>query len=249
MRGLRGRLYGRGVQVYTVVSGVFGARCSVIADAGACVVVDPGALVTASVVSVVEERGLAPCGVLLTHGHVDHTWDAADVADALGVPVWVHAADAYRLADPFGTLGPLGGAAHDPSGPLAQALAAAGADPRAYRAPSDIRTFGTAELVVGRDDDVVLPLGALAVRARHAPGHTEGSTIYLVDGPPALAFTGDVLFAGTIGRTDLPGGDDARMRATLREVVARLDPELVVLPGHGPTSTVADELARNPFLR
>ncbi|AEI12102.1 MBL fold metallo-hydrolase [Cellulomonas gilvus] len=239
------------MDVLTVVSPVFGARCSVLVEGRSCVVVDPGALVADQVVALVAERGLAAHGVLLTHGHVDHTWDAAEVAERLDVPVRLHAADAYRLADPFGTLGPLGGAAHDPAGPLAQALLAVGADPRTYRAPRDVRAFGSAvppEDVDGRDADVRLELGELVVVARHAPGHTEGSTLYLLEADGPLAFTGDVLFAGTIGRTDLPGGDGARMHATLRDVVAALDPATVVVPGHGPTSTMAAELAGNPFL-
>jgi len=231
-----------------VVSPVFGARTSVlVADGGACVVVDAGALVAETVASLVEERGLTPRAVVVTHGHADHVWDAGVLAERLGVAVHVHARDAYRLADPFGTLGVLGGAAHDPQGPLAQSLAAVGVDPAAYVAPADLRTFGTAsdEGASERDADVELDLGGLVLVARHAPGHTEGSTLYLVDD---VAFTGDVLFAGTVGRTDLPGGDPQVMARTLREVVARLDPATQVVPGHGPTSDVARELATNPFL-
>ncbi|MBT0995014.1 MBL fold metallo-hydrolase [Cellulomonas sp. DKR-3] len=265
------------MDVLTIISPVFGARCSVlVADGGACVVVDPGALVADHVVAAVVERGLRPRAVLLTHGHVDHTWDAAEVAERLDVPVLLHARDAYRLDDPFGTLGSLGGAAHDPDGPLAQALALVGVDAAAYRRPADVRPFGTppggfapdvpvpagtqpverpsdehesdergSGISTPRDEDVDLDLDGITVVARHAPGHTEGSTLYLVAG---LALTGDVLFAGTIGRTDLPGGDGPTMARTLREVVARLDPGLQVLPGHGPTSDVAAELAANPFL-
>lgn len=239
------------VELLTVLSPVFGARTSVlVADDGACVVVDAGALVADAVAALVEERGLAPQGVLVTHGHADHVWDAGPLARRLGVAVHVHARDAYRLADPFGTLGVLGGASHDPAGPLAQALAAVGADPAAFERPDDLRTFGTPRDAAPddageRDEDVRLELGSIAVVARHAPGHTEGSTLYLVDG---LAFTGDVLFAGTVGRTDLPGGDPAVMTRTLRDVVARLDPATQVVPGHGPTSEMRRELATNPFL-
>ena len=236
------------MDVLTVISPVFGARTSVLVGGdGACVVVDAGALVADAVVELVASRGLVPQAVLLTHGHVDHTWDAGPLAQRLGVAVHVHARDAYRLADPFGTLGVLGGAPHDPSGPLAQALVTAGVHPGAYVPPSDVRTFGSRsdEGAGERDDDVVLEVGALRVVARHAPGHTEGATLYVVDG---IVCTGDVLFAGTIGRTDLPGGDGDVMARTLHDVVARLDPALVVLPGHGPTSDVARELASNPFL-
>ncbi|WP_028048437.1 MBL fold metallo-hydrolase [Cellulomonas sp. URHD0024] len=236
------------MQVITVVAPVFGARCSVLVhDDGTCVVVDAGAGVADEVVDVVATRGLRPAAVLATHGHVDHTWDAARLSNTFDVPVVLHAADAYRLADPFGTLGVLGHAVHDPRGPLAQALAAADLDPSTYKAPTRIETFGAA--TGPRQADVALELGGLRIVARHAPGHTEGSTLYLVDADAdRLAFTGDVLFAGTIGRTDLPGGDLATMERTLREVVALLAPDTVVIPGHGPTSTIAAELADNPFL-
>jgi len=237
------------MEVLSVVSSVFGARCTVVvADDRSCVVVDPGVGVTAEVVAYVRANGLTPVAVLATHGHVDHTWDAADLCAALDVPLHVHAADEHRLHDPFGTLGPLGSASHAPSGPLGQAIAAAGLDPAAYATPADVRTFGSID-GAGRDDDVELQLGGTRIVARHAPGHTEGSTLYLleIDGE-AVAFTGDVLFAGTIGRTDLPGGDEARMATTLREVCGALDPATVVVPGHGPTTDIATELARNPYL-
>ncbi|MBB2921839.1 MBL fold metallo-hydrolase [Cellulomonas cellasea] len=270
------------MQILTVVAPVFGTNCYVVvADDGTCVVVDAGAGVAGPVRDAVTGRGLRCVAVLATHGHVDHTWDAAELSEAFDVPVYVHAADAYRLDDPFGTLGL--GASHDPGGPLAQALTAAGARPESYRRPERVETFGGAAGEGGRSADVVLALGGVRVVARHAPGHTQGSTLYLlgaapeaVDGAPAaragnagtaraaagaggagsaaagggdlVALTGDVLFAGTIGRTDLPGGDGAVMAATLRDVVAALPPHTVVLPGHGPSSRVATELVGNPYL-
>jgi len=78
-----------------------------------------------------------------------------------------------------------------------------------------------------------------------APGHTEGSTLYRLD---EVVLTGDVLFAGSVGRTDLPGGSGRVMGETLRDVVRALDPALAVVPGHGPTTTVGHELETNPFL-
>jgi hydroxyacylglutathione hydrolase len=158
------------------------------------------------------------------------------------------------------------------SGALARELAGLGFALESYRIPARVEDFET------RDGSADLTFGAVTLRAVHAPGHTVGSTLYVLDlpgsgvdqdggsgsvddpdrtarygaapdrTPSGIAFTGDVLFAGAIGRTDLPGGDDATMRATLRDVVARLDPGLAVVPGHGPTTTVARELAANPFL-
>ena len=218
-----------------------------VAQDGACVVVDPGAGAGAQVRALVAARGLTPRAVLVTHGHADHTWDAPALSRDLDVPVLLHAGDAYRLEDPFGTLGVLD-PRHDPSGPLAQALRGAGVDVASWRVPERVEPFGTAG--AGRTADVELDLGGVRVLARHAPGHTEGSTMYLVDGgdPDPVVLSGDVLFAGGIGRTDLPGGDPAAMAATLRDVVATLPPGSRVLPGHGPATDVATELSTNPYL-
>lgn len=231
------------VTARTVVAPVFGTNCYVVgADGGPCIVVDAGAGVASGVREVVAQHHLQPVAVLATHGHVDHTWDAAELSEAFGVPVVLHESDAYRLGDPFGTLG-LGGS-HDVAGPLAQALRSFGIDPSAYRVPGEVETFST----VG-GEPVDLGLDGLSVRALHAPGHTQGSTLYLVeiDGEPAV-LSGDVLFAGTIGRTDLPGGDGVTMAATLRDVVLGLDPSARVLPGHGPETRLDLERRRNPYL-
>lgn len=223
---------------------MFGTNCYLLSTpGGACVIVDTGAGTAHDVVALVRSLGLEAVAVLATHGHADHTWDAAAVCDELGVPLLIHEADAYRVADPFGTLG-LGASDGAASGPLAQALRGTGIDPRTYRAPTRVVTFTTRPGVAGD-----LGLGDLGLRALHAPGHTEGSTFYLVDltsGPAAL--TGDVLFAGTIGRTDLRGGDGAVMARTLRDVVPLIAPDARVYPGHGPATSLAAERRSNPFL-
>jgi hydroxyacylglutathione hydrolase len=237
------------MDLFTVVAPVFGTNCYIVVGPDrTCVVVDAGAGVAAEVRRLVAARDLTPVAVLATHGHVDHTWDAAELASAFGVPFVIHTSDAYRLQDPFGTLGSLG-ASHDAGGPLAQALADVGADPASYRSPDRIERFGGPLDTHGRSADEVLQLGGVRLVARHAPGHTEGSTIYLLDAEPGVALTGDVLFAGTIGRTDLPGGDTVVMSSTLRDVVRTLAPDTVVLPGHGPSSRLDVELRGNPYLR
>ena len=216
--------------IRTLAAPLLGASCHVVPDGDGCVVVDPGAGVAGQVREAVAAAGLVPHAILLTHGHLDHTWDAAELSDAWGVPVLVHEDDAYRLADPLGSLGPLG-----------TQLAAMAGSPTGPAVPARVETF--------RADDEVPRIVVGHVRALHAPGHTEGSTVFLVDGAgdEPIALTGDVLFAGTIGRCDLPGGDERAMAATLRRL-ARLDVATRVLPGHGPRTTIGDELATNPYL-
>lgn len=223
----------------TVVSPFLGTNCYVVsAPDGRTVVIDPGAGVVGDLLALVHDHALAPVALLATHGHVDHTWSAAALGSAWGVPLVLHEADAYRLADPFGTLGPLGAQL----APLAGTLG----DP--YREPADVRTF--------RADGPVPAAEAVGLRLLHSPGHTEGSTVYVLGAEDASAegaapgalFTGDVLFAGTVGRTDLPGGDPELMRASLARL-RTLAPTAQVLPGHGAASTIGAERAANPYLR
>ncbi|MGW8566576.1 MBL fold metallo-hydrolase [Isoptericola sp. NPDC055881] len=230
------------MRILLVVAPVFATNCCVVVagptgrDAD-CVVVDAGAGTAPEVERLVTERGLTPRAVLATHGHVDHTWDAAALCARYDVPLRLHSADAYRLTDPFGTLG-VDGSDPGVSGALAQALAGTGRQADDYRVPAAVEPFD------GSNVDVVA--GGVRLRALHAPGHTEGSTLFVA---PGVVLAGDVLFPGGVGRTDLPGGDPAIMARTLRDVVGRLDPTLDVVPGHGPTTTVGHELATNPYLR
>ncbi|MBD5787577.1 MBL fold metallo-hydrolase [Cellulosimicrobium terreum] len=241
--------------VHVVVAPVFGTNCAVVsAGDGQCVVVDAGAGVADDVAELVRARGLVPRAVLATHGHVDHTWDAATLCERFDVPLVLHAADAYRLADPFGTIerpGPGATGGRLVSGPLGAALRAAGARAEDYREPRVVEPFdGPAGVGIDLGSALGLGTGHQFLRAVPAPGHTEGSTLYLVGAPgDGVVLAGDVLFAGSVGRTDLPGGDGATMARTLRDVVGHLDPRWDVLPGHGPATTMARELGTNPFLR
>jgi glyoxylase-like metal-dependent hydrolase (beta-lactamase superfamily II) len=111
-----------------------------------------------------------------------------------------------------------------------------------FAEPSEVR-----ELV----DGATVELAGLRFIADHAPGHTEGSTAFrlLETGAQPLMCSGDLLFAGAIGRTDLPGGDPAAMDASLARVVLTQPDEMLVLPGHGETTTIGTERRVNPFLR
>jgi glyoxylase-like metal-dependent hydrolase (beta-lactamase superfamily II) len=191
------------------------------------VVIDPGLDVVERLESVLAEHRVHPAAVLLTHGHLDHTFSVAPVCGARGITAYIHPGDRELLADPTKGL----------SADLKQLFGGR----LSYAEPEDV-----AELV----DGTVLEIAGLTMTVAHAPGHTRGSVLFHSPGDEApICFSGDVLFAGSIGRTDLPGGDYGMMLDSLREKILPLADETLVLPGHGPATTIGRERAANPFLR
>jgi glyoxylase-like metal-dependent hydrolase (beta-lactamase superfamily II) len=215
-------------------AGPWGTNCWVVAPAAGeqCVIVDPGKDAVDGIDEVVREHGLQPVAVLLTHGHIDHVWSVVPVCGARGIPAYIHGDDVYRLADPMGSI----------AGQTAQMLEEMSGGRLTTAEPDDIRVL---------TDGVGLDLAGLQLTVDHAPGHTEGSVMFRRAGDgelPPILLSGDVLFEGSIGRTDLPGGDHAAMLTSLRDKVLPLDDETVVLPGHGGTTTIGRERAANPYL-
>ena len=215
-------------------AGPWGTNCYVIApQAGEqCVIVDPGKDSVAGIEEAVREHGLSPVAVLLTHGHIDHVWSVVPVCGARGIPAYLHPDDRGMLSDPMSGI----------SEQTRQALASMTGDRLPASEPDDLRPLS---------DGVVLELAGLRLVVEHAPGHTRGSVMYRREGElgvPPLLLSGDVLFEGSIGRTDLPGGDHAAMLRSLSTKVLPLDDETVVLPGHGETTTVGRERIANPYL-
>lgn len=210
-------------------AGPWQTNCYVVATGpGApCVIIDPGMAAVAGVRDVVDDLHLHPVAVLVTHGHMDHMWSVLPVATGYGIPAVIHRSDRHLLTDP--------GAAVSPE--TAAALPA-------MLGPGE--RFAEPDEVILAEPDLRLDLAGLAVTIRHAPGHTAGSVMFDVDGD--AVFTGDVLFAGAIGRTDLPGGSPTDMERTLREQVLTLADHYRVLPGHGPETTIATERRSNPYL-
>lgn len=209
----------------------FDTNCYVVAPAPGeeCVVVDPGVEVGPRLDEILRERRLRPVAVLLTHGHIDHTFSVAPVCGARGIPAYIHPADRELLADPAKGFSP---AVHQLFGGRLQ-----------WTEPDDVAELG---------DGVPLTLAGLQLTVDHAPGHTPGSVMFRLPGsgePQEVCFSGDVLFAGSIGRTDLPGGDHPTMLRSLASKVLSLADDTVVLPGHGPQTTIGRERATNPFLR
>ncbi|MDR1852410.1 MAG: MBL fold metallo-hydrolase [Propionibacteriaceae bacterium] len=215
------------------VTGPWQANCYVVGkNPGECVVIDPGVYAFDTLAESLPAQGLTPKAVIATHGHIDHIADAAKLADRYQVALWIHPADRHLLTDPASGLGA------DSIALLQQVL------PGPFTEPAAVELY--------EDGDVVSAAG-LDFSITHAPGHTEGSSLLTIDyegeGPSHVVFTGDVLFAGSIGRTDMPGGSKEQMDATLRGPVWQLPDTSAILPGHGPQSVMAAERASNPFLR
>ena len=220
------------MRIHTVPVSPWQANCHLLAagDGAAgshCLVVDPGVMGSEVIVSALDQLGWIPDSILATHGHLDHVGAAATLAAVWEVPVSCAVADHPMLLTPSLGLGP-------GSVPLIEQVL--GADELAR--PAQLR------------DHERFEAAGLTVTPHSAPGHTPGSTVLeITDGLETVFLTGDVIFQGTIGRTDLPGGDMAQMRSTLRRLVALLPTDAVLLPGHGATTTMAAELQHNPYLR
>ena len=193
-----------------------------------CFVVDPGITAQAAVNEVLSSRGLRPVAILATHGHLDHVGDAHLLAAAHEIPVYLAEADQHLLTRPGDGLGPHGNA-------MMRQLTGGETLP----AINDVRDYPESFELLG-----------MTITPFAAPGHTKGSVLLEVTGETGtIVFTGDVLFAGTIGRTDLPGGSMDEMRDSLRRIVERYSPQTPLLPGHGQPTGMEMELASNPYLQ
>jgi hydroxyacylglutathione hydrolase len=205
-------------------AGPWQTNCWVVAPAAGeqCVVIDPGHGAEGPLDAVLEEHRLQPVAVILTHGHVDHVWSVVPVCGAKNVPALIHPADRTMLVDPNSAVGA------PPGTPILGRLD--------WAEPDDVRELSDGEQ---------LSLAGLSLRVDSTPGHTPGSVTFRTDD---RLFSGDLLFAGSIGRTDFPGGSFDEMRASLERVPLALPDETVVHPGHGPDTTIGRERTSNPFL-
>jgi hydroxyacylglutathione hydrolase len=211
-------------------AGSFAANCYLVAPAPGeeCVIIDPGQDAEPGIEELLDRYRLKPIAVLLTHGHIDHMWSVAPVCGAKDIPAYIHPDDRDLLTDPAKGISL-----------LAQQQFLGG---MTFSEPDDVRELA---------DGGVIALAGLQFTVGHTPGHTPGSVTY---GTPAQSaddaaalFSGDLLFAGSIGRTDLAGGDDAQMLRSLAKTLTLPD-ATIVLPGHGPQTTIGTERASNPFL-
>ena len=207
-------------------TGMLACNCYVVArEPGTeAFVVDPGQGAMPRLRRALQAHHLTPGAVLLTHGHIDHIWSARQVCDTFGIPAHIHPGDRPMLTDPIRGFGPR----------LGQLLVGA-----LFREPK--------LLVELRDGDKV-DVGGLTVVVDHTPGHTRGSVTFRITGDTDVVFSGDTLFQGSVGRTDLPGGSGRDLLGSIVTKLLVLDDDTVVLPGHGDSTTIGAERRANPFL-
>jgi hydroxyacylglutathione hydrolase len=185
------------------------------------VLIDPGDEVP-GLLKFAERNGLTIRHILLTHAHVDHITGVAAAKRALGAPVYLHRDDLF-LYDRVVEMGAMFGLKVEPQPPI-----------DVYYTPTDVITFGSYE-----------------VRPHHTPGHCPGGVCLQIgrkDEAGKELFVGDTLFAGSIGRTDLPGGDYDVLIASIRNVLLPFGDDAIVHSGHGPDTTIGKERRTNPFL-
>jgi glyoxylase-like metal-dependent hydrolase (beta-lactamase superfamily II) len=195
---------------------------------GECVLIDAPPDPTA-IVGRLEHHGLRLAALFNTHGHIDHIGGVGSLVHGLDhgqdIEVRIHDGDRHMLLDPIGTSGAFG----------------------AYLHGLDLRP---PEVIYGIDDGERIKGCGMTFTALHTPGHTQGSVCFglELEGAPPILFSGDHLFAGSIGRTDLPGGNMDQLMGSMAEKILPLDDNTRVLPGHGQTTTVGVERRTNPFL-
>jgi len=212
--------------VTSFVAPMFATNCWVVApDVGQeCIIVDPGMPdISHEITALVAEHGLKPVAALITHGHLDHTFSVKPLADGYDIPAYIHSEDRDLLLKPQGAHG----------AEFIETLNAMD-----FVEPNEVKNL--------RHGDQIGLLG-MKINAIHSPGHTRGSVMFTIN--DQILLSGDVLFAGSIGRTDLPSGSHDAMVKTLKTRVLTLDDDLRVLPGHGPETTIKFERKNNPYLK
>jgi glyoxylase-like metal-dependent hydrolase (beta-lactamase superfamily II) len=221
------------VLIDRVIAPYFETNCWILAlgTGQECIIVDPGMAkpnLVNEIVKKVSDLKLKPVGVLITHGHLDHTFSVLPLTKQIPMRTFVTADDRFLLTDPMGAL--------DRGGVSEQFLKAFG-----------LEKFKEPDEVVELEDLATFEVAGMQITSIFAPGHTKGSVIFTIDNQQLIS--GDVLFAGSIGRTDLPTGSASQMRKTLRDRILTLPDSLNVLPGHGGQTTIGIERVRNPYLQ
>ena len=185
---------------------------------GDCLVFDPGSE-GGRLIDYIEQKGYKPIAILLTHAHFDHIGAVDDVRNRWNTPVYIHDKEKDWLGDP------LQNGSH-------------------FFIGEGIR-IKPADVIITNEQKI--NIGGFTLQVLETPGHSPGSVSYYCEEVEAV-FSGDALFAGSIGRTDLPGGDYEQLLGSIHDKLLQLPEETVVLSGHGPETTIGREMDSNPFL-
>ncbi len=219
--------------VRQVVANFFETNCWIIAKGAnqECLVVDPG-ISRPSLVNRIKEEiqrfKLKPVAIVVTHGHLDHTYSVLPLSREIPMRTYISKKDKYLLQDPYAALQKDSGIQY-----LIDQIAKENiGEPSDVYALSDVENF---------------EIAGMKIESKLAPGHTAGSMVFEVESE--FLISGDVLFAGAIGRTDLPTGSMPMMKKTLKNIILKMTDELNVLPGHGVQTTIAEEKRSNPYLQ
>ena len=210
------------MKIKKLVVGPLQANCYVVwdKDGGSAAIIDPGGD-PEEIISVVDDEKLKPVVLINTHGHIDHIAANRAIKERYDIPLLIHREDSASLTDPELNLSAMGFGQLDSP-------------------PSD------RELQDGDE----IPVGEIMLKVISTPGHTPGGICLLISrsDQPDVVITGDTLFAGGVGRTDFPGGSWDLLMESIRNRLLSFPDETIILPGHGPHSTIGEERKSNPFL-
>ena len=210
------------MKIKKLVVGPLQANCYVVWDraGGSAAIIDPGGD-PEEIISVVDDEKLKPVVLINTHGHIDHIAANRAIKERYDIPLLIHREDSASLTDPELNLSAMGFGQLDSP-------------------PSD------RELQDGDE----IPVGEIMLKVISTPGHTPGGICLLISrsDQPDVIITGDTLFAGGVGRTDFPGGSWDLLMESIRNRLLSFPDETIILPGHGPHSTIGEERKSNPFL-
>lgn len=207
--------------IETFPVGMLQCNCSIIACAETkeALIVDPGDDAP-KILAYLQEHGLKARYLLHTHAHFDHIGATREVAESTGAKILLHPSDRF-LYDNVQMQGQMFGMQLEPTIPVDQNL----------------------------EDEMTISFGRHSSLTLHTPGHTPGSACFYLEGHESHLFSGDTLFEGSIGRTDLWGGSYPDIIRSIKERLLPLDDSTTVYPGHGPLTTIWQEKKQNPFLR